>query len=638
MENLVPIGIGEFYGGQSVDQQLGAKGQYWYGRHIDHRKAPSSFTVLPGTSETTNKVVTDLILDMAVVPSGGKYAVGDTGNIYSVTSGGTWSKFGALSDASGAGLLYRSDVDMAYISGQTGIARIKNIASTPVLDPTFFQRGKSTATSCSKSGGTNTYAPATTIKENSLDMRTFIADIEPLYSIKIKIVAKGTGDWTLTLHDDANNSLGTATVTTGNLTNNALNEFVFSTPVRLQISNNNFTSTSSGGRTYHYHITSTVADGTLATTTASSLADCDMELWANALVTTRNTFHPIYQFANMTLIGNERYVAAYEPLQDQPTTADFLRHRITFPPGYEVCGFAQLDLYAVIATEKRSTSGSFQEGKIFLWDGIQTTYNRYWDVPEGSPESLYSEKNILTYIANGGLYRSAGTQPRLIRRFRNTDSEYTNVSDTTHAPVHGMTVRRGILLMGYPFSTTNQTLEHGVYSFGASSSQYPESWGFNYTLSTGSVLNNGSNNLRIGMVKNFNDTLYMSWRDDSQTGAKYGVDIVNNSSAPAPDFDFQDLIRMPTPWKPKQLHKVLAVFDALPSDCTSRVKYKLDGEANWHYGDYVTNGATYAVMNVPNGRCNYFEVGIEGTVGTTTPNFSWLGGLVDGLKEERELG
>src|SRR5207253_423545 len=142
--------------------------------------------------------------------------------------------------------------------------------------------------------------------------------------------------------------------------------------------------------------------------------------------------------------------------------------------------------------EKRSTAGSFQEGKIILWDGIQTTYNRIFDVPEGSPESLFSEKNIVSYIANGGIYRTAGTQPKLVRRFRNTDSEYSNVSDTTHAPVHGMSVRRGILLMGYPYSTTNQALEHGVYSLGASSSQYPESWGFNYTMSTGSILNNGS--------------------------------------------------------------------------------------------------------------------------------------------------
>lgn len=637
MENLVPIGIGEFYGGQSIDQQLGSKGQYWYGRHIDHRKNPTQFTVLPGTAPTTSGVVTDLVLDMAVVPSGAKFAVGDTGNIYRITSAGVWSKFGALSEASGAGLLYRPDVDMAYISGQTGIARIKTIATTPLLDANFFQRGRSTASTCYKTGGINTYVPVGTINETAVNMRTFIMDIEPLYSIKIKVLTKGIGDWTLTLHDDANNSLGTVTVTNANLTNSALNEFVFSTPVRLQISNNNYTSVSSGGRTYHFHITSTAADGTLATTTASSLADCDMEPWANALVTTRNTYHPIYQFANMTLIGNERYVASYEPLQDQPTTADFLRHRLTFPPGYEVCGYAQLDLYVAIAAEKRSSSGSFQEGKIFLWDGIQTTYNRYWDVPEGSPESLSGEKNIITYISGGDLYRSAGSQPIKVRHFRNTDSEFSGVSDTTHAPVHGMTVRRGVLLIGYPFSTTNQSLEHGVYSFGHVSSQYPESWGFSYTMSSGSVLNNGSNNLRIGMVKNFSDTLYISWRDDSQS-SKYGVDIVNNSSAPAPDFDFQDLIRFPTPWKQKELHKVLAVFNALPSDCSVRVKYKLDGEASWHYGEYVTNGATFAVMNVPNGRCSSFEVGCEGTVGTTTPAIAWVGGLVDGLKEERELG
>jgi hypothetical protein len=241
-----------------------------------------------------------------------------------------------------------------------------------------------------------------------------------------------------------------------------------------------------------------------------------MELWANALVSTVNGQHPVMNFTNLTLIGNERYVAVYEPLQDSPTTADFQRHRLTLPPGFEVCGFAQKNLLAIIGAEKRSSTGEFQEGMLFFWDGISQTYNDFYPVPEGAPESLFSHKNTCYFIAGGALYRIRGSdEPIKVRTFRNTDSELSGLTDTTHAPVNGMTVRRGILLIGYPFSTTNTSLEQGVYSYGAISSDYPESWGFSYTMSSGSYVNTGSNNLRIGMIKNYGDTLYISWRDDS---------------------------------------------------------------------------------------------------------------------------
>lgn len=618
------VGLTNFYGGQSEDIQLGAKAQYWYARHADTRKKPTNFTVLPGTAKTSAAIVTDLVLDMCQLPSGAKYAVGDSGNVYGVSINALWSLQGKLPEISGNGLLYRSDVDIAYISGQTGLARIKLVSTAPVFEGNFFQRGRTTTSTCYMTGGTNTYATPTTIKEDTVDMRTFISDIEPFYSIKIKVVSKGSGNLTLTLHDDANNLLSATTVTNATLTNNALNEFVFATPIRALISPN--------GRTYHFHVTSTVADATIQTTTVNSLQDCDMELWANALVTTKSTLHPIYQFANLTLIGNERYVAVYEPLQDQPTTTDYSRHRLTFPPGYETIGFAQLDLYVAVGAAKYSTTGEFQEGKIFLWDGVQTTYNRYWDVPEGAPESIFSEKNIISFISGGALYKSAGSQPVKVRTFRNTDSEYSGASDITRAPVHGMTVRRGVLLMAYPFSTSNTSLEHGVYAYGAISSRYPDSWTFNYTMSTGSVLNNGTNNLRVGMVKNYGDTLYISWRDDSKSPS-YGVDIVNNLSAPASDFELQCLQFLPTPYHPKSGDKVIATFDPLPVGCQVRAKYMLDNSGTWTYGNYVTTGATFAIVDVANKEFNGIQFGIEGIVGATTPVINYIGLTFDPRKQ-----
>jgi hypothetical protein len=567
------------------------------------------------------------------VPSGIRYALGDAGNVYQISTAGVWSTYSTLGENGGAGAVYRGDVDNGYLTGSTKVSRIKNVSSSPVFEQNWFQRGTTTTSTCYKTGGTNTYTTLTTVTETGVNMRTFVSDIEPFYSVKILIIAKGTGTVTVTLHDDANNLLGTSAITTGNLSNNTLTEFAFATPVRALVS--------PAGRTYHFHVTSTVADCTVATTTASSLADCDMQLWANALIDTKNGLHPMINFTNLTLIGNERYVASYEPLQDSPTTADFKRHRLTLPPGFEVCGFAQKNTLCIIGAEKRSTSGEFQEGALFFWDGVATTYNDFYPIPEGSPEGLFSHKNTAYFIAGGALYRIRGTdEPIKIWTFRNTDSEYTSVTDTTHVNPNMMTVRRGILLVGYPTTTTNISLEHGVYSYGAISREYPESFGYSYQLSTGSILNNGSNNLKIGLVKSYGDTLYIAWRDDSTSPTKYGVDIVNNSSVPAAYFTLESLyFDNNTPFKTKGPDKIIATFDSIPTGWQYRIKYKLDRAANWTYGDYASTG-TYLVQPVDD-RFIGAEFGIEGVMdstGVTSPVVRSIYLFFDPMQQERELG
>lgn len=635
-------GLESFVAGESQDVKFGAKYQYDYGRHIDVRAQAAGFSVLPGTAETTGSIVTDLIQDMTQLPNGVRYALGDAGNVYKVSTAGVWSNIGNIGQAGGAGILYRADVDMVYITGQTKIARIKNANTTPVLQVNWFTDGISTASSCTLSGGTNTYGVPGGISEAAIDKRQFISDIEPISRLGVKVITKGTGDWTMTVHDDANNVLGTATIVNANLVNGQVNDFTFSPGLRAIVSVNNYTSTSSGGRTYHFHMTSTVGDGILADTTAGSLADCDMELWANALVPTHNGLHPIYSFAQNTLIGNEKYVVAYEPLQDNPTTSDYLRHRLQFPPGYECNGLAQLEIYAAITAEQRSTAATqdYQAGKLFIWDGSQTTYNNFFDLPEGSPEGLYSHENTLYLVMSGALYTSAGKQPTKLRTIRNTPTTYTNTASATHMNPNMMTVRNGILLIGYPTSTTNQTLEHAIYGYGQINRQYPISWTTNYTMSTGSILNNGSNNLRLGYVGNFGDTLYISWRDDTNGG--YGVDIINNSSAPATDFQIQLLyFDLNEPWKENLAKKALAVFDALPAGVSLRMKYKVNNEASWHYSTddgtaYVTSGSVVQI-SIPKQFIG-LQVGLEGTItGTASPFCRGIYMMVDPETDRSEV-
>lgn len=635
-----PVGLDRFYGGWSTDKSIGTRAQFYSSHCLDFRKRPSSFTILPQPANSDGGIVKDLVQAMDQNGLGVRYALGDAGNAYMVSSTGVWSSIGNLGENGGAGVLYRSDVDMTYMTGQTKISRVNRTTTANSMQPNWFQYGASTCTTCTKTGGINTYTTPTAIDEvNSINRRSFTSDIEPLYQIGVKVIAKGTGNWTLTLHDDANTVLSSVVISNATLNNGILNYFVFSTPIRVQRGDNG------GGSalTYHYHVTSTVADGTLATTTANSLANSDMQLWAYALVPTNNGLHPIMQLSNKTIIGNGRYVAVYEPLQDNPTTADFSRHGITLPPGFEVCGFAQKNLMSVIGAEKRSSTGEFQEGMLFFWDGIADTYNDYWPVPEGSPESLFSHKNVVYFIAGGALYRMrGGDQPIKVRTFRSTDSEYSGQSDITHLYPNMMTVRRGVLLIGYPGYTSNMSIEHGVYSLGAITNEYPESFGYSYRTSGGSMLNTGSNNLRIGLVKSYGDTLYIAWRDDSQNPQQYSVDIINNSSTPSLAADIESLLfDNDEPSKYKKAGNIIATFEKLPANATVTLKYKIDDDIAWTSSDAVTTAdSTYAIFGIDK-RFLRLQIGMDLTTTaatTATPEIISLYAWVDPLKDERPIG
>jgi hypothetical protein len=642
-------GLDSFYNGMALDRKLGSPAQFAYSLHVDFRKNPSQITILPGTSDPTNGIVADLVLDMVELPNGVHYAIGDKGNLYLIKTDGTWSNIGNIGQNGTAGIIYRADVDMVYITGTTKIARIKNATTaTPQLQSNWFLGGTSTYNNLStgdqayKTGGLDQYTLKTYISEEEVDRRKFQPDISPLTKIGVDGLLPGTGDWTLTLHDDANTVLATSTVTNANVAGGGQTTFFPFSQVNVQVVPN--------ARTYHFHLTSTVAvSAEIRTTTHESMVDCNFQIYADALFNTRNGLHPMDFILNNIVIGNGRYVTTYEPLQDNPTTADYLRHNLVLPPNFEATGFGQKDMMTVIAAGQRSTTGSFQDGAVFVWDGVQTGYNNWFKVTEGVPEGIGSHENVVWYTAGGQHYYLVGnSQPKKLRPIANTSSEFSSVSDNTQVYPHMTTVRRGILLMGYPSTTTNQSLEHIVRSFGSIAPEYKPSYGNSYTISTGTLTNNGSNNLKIGMVRNYNDTLYISWQDTVNGILKHGVDVVNNSSKPYPTWKLEALLfDLNEPFKYRYPAYVIATFDPLPTGATVQLKYRAnrgyDDDGNpqdWIYQDQTTiAGAGERFTTMPIDRqTTSIEFGMEGTCGNTSPVITGLFVFFDPDFDERPLG
>ena len=130
----------------------------------------------------------------------------------------------------------------ASIQSFTAVGSTSNIDQS--LDPTF--------------AAILTYTPPVAISETATNKQTFVPTKSKMTRIGVFPVLKGTGNWTVTVHDASNVVQASITIANASLTNGAVN--YFNVPCNL---------TALG--TYHFHVTSTVADGTVKVTTLNDL-------------------------------------------------------------------------------------------------------------------------------------------------------------------------------------------------------------------------------------------------------------------------------------------------------------------------------------------------------------------------------
>lgn len=602
-----------FSGGLSTDLKFGIKNSFAQSQSIDFRKSPSQMTILPSTTREDTGVVRDLIQNEVMVDDGTIYAIGSLGAFYKRTTAGIWSKEADIGLGT-FGLDYRKDTNAIYAPTSKSVSLYANVnTTTSAMYMNFYGPSYSTYDNSAtvgfnvaayQAGSTQTTTPPTTLNENNTNRRYFQSDIEPLVTISVFVVSKGTGNWTLTLHDGTDTVLGTATITNANLVNNTFNDFTFTSAtngqVRIYVTPN--------ARTYHFHVTSTVADGTLSSTANNNLSTADCEVWADRLVKANNGMHPMARFLQYEIFGNGNYISVWEPISSPPTNDEWQRHRLVLPMEYENCGIAVQNEFLVGAFEKVTTSTSTrpQEGLIIFWDGTGPTYNYFVKVPEGSPQGIHEYKNVIYYYAGGDWFAIASptTQPTKLRSMPGSATEFSGSNAMIKVYPYAATVRRGIHLIGYPSMTTNTSINYGVYSYGAVDKNFPDSFGYSYILSTGSQNYSVSNNLQIGMVKNFGDTLHISWQD-SGSSPGYGIDVVDNTSNPAQTASWQSLIfDAGAPSKIKTANYIKISYLTLPAGATVTPKYSIDRGA-W------VSGSTFTVSNLYQSYTNFCYVDIE---------------------------
>ena len=683
------INLNSFIGGMSVDYKYGIANSFYYSQGLDFRSKPSQMSVLPGMSPASS-TLKDLITCMCQDINGIRYAVGNQGYFYKINTSGVITVLGQLTTNGAAGIVYNQLSDSVYITSQNSVSIYGPLSNNPILrldqftasasvfnsviyilNPITLQYDGNNSTNRNNIANyasfaltpsnyttyitntlTNSYTAPNTVSETSTNYCTFIPDLTCFYSIAAYIPVKGTGNLTLTLHDSLNNVLGTTTITNANLVV-GWNNFVFSSQISVIPNAGVFTGTAAG---YHFHITSSVASDTttVATINAGDLTGANFVLFINRLITTNNGWHPAVIFGTKLMIGNGSFLATYDFLLDSgPPNTSFLRQALYLDPGYEVCGITINNQYIVIAAEKRSkvNGKNFQDGYLYFWDGSNAVNNFKIEIPMGAPYSLQTLNNITYFVCAGSLFAWGGGQQVIkVRYLAYQNTDYLGVSDTTIVNPNMMDIRYNLLMIGYPSSTTNVNLNYGIYSWGSVELTFPNSFCYSYAPSISTTIGQNystSNNFQMGMIKNFADTMYTSWQyTDAGSVTRYGLDILNNSSTPAPTFNWQSLIYDGgVRYKRKKAHRLKISFIALPTGTTLTAYYSIDRGPQIS-SDPVSGtpytavaGDTSILIEVNNGRFYELQWGFTGTCSSSATSPPTITNLVMEIetKEEEQL-
>lgn len=445
------------------------------------------------------------------------------------------------------------------------------------------------------------YVPLTAISETAYNTFSFVPDYDPQVDVKIDITNVGSGDWTITIHDDDNNVVTSKAIVNASLAAGS-NTFTFASNWRPVL-----------GATYHFHITSTVADGSVtsgnATTTAARLVD------------PVSSVHPIEEFLNFIVIGNERYLCTYDGLRSEATTNDGLPsswtpHSIVLPSGYEVTCLARFDEYLVAGAEYRGTNiDDFSQGLLIFWDGTSPDFNFFLQVDEGGVSWLLPIKNKLYFGAGlrGEIFMYAESQYTKLKRLpKMTDKTYLK------SLFSSVTIYQGAPLFGYGFVTDSTVFEHGVYSYTSKESPYNDVWTYDYPTS---ATNSTGATVKIGAVKAYGTDLLIAWRD----GATYGVDVVTPAASPFTSAVYESLIYDGDyPYMKKFIGVIRVDHQALLANESVQISYKIDQASSWTDGTAnAVDGTTETRLPV-NEEFKDLQVKLTLAATTTSPQLNQL--------------
>ena len=692
------VGNTEFYGGLSTDNKIGIENSYSDGECLDVRKSPSQMTVLPMARTLTDSgVITGLMTAMTQSKDGNIWGIDENGKIYKIDEDNAITAVSTTATSSGFSL-ENSDIDDGLWWADAGH---KLFSYGRVLNPTGAARATTafefledhseyidyaiqiqqngsqifyqSDPDIERNAGNENVTIGTSISESEDDKILYLPAAIPIAKIGVYFTSKGSGAVRLEIHDENDNVVASSSAkNASDVSTSGYTQFdVRPDPSSALTASNQFTTTPWAGDTLeagsvlHIHIIAQSSGYTVKSSVSGSLwLTADITSTAYVLHETFNKKHPMTMYDKL-YIGNGRYVATKEstPLAGNMIDTLFIQDALRLDDGFEVCSFGSSDEYLMIGAEKYSAGSTrgFQAGRIYFWDRQTEGPNFYIDCNMGSPKAIYNFGNIIYIIIAGALYAYTGGKELVkVRTLKGTDTEYSGRNSITEVYPNMMTIRREVLMIGFPSHTTAYSIRHGIYAFGSVDKNYPNCFTYNYkvpgatTSETLEQYNSDTQEFRIGCVYNFNDTLFYSYEVKTTTypepteeepepepivTTRVALAVIDNDSGTSTSFMWKSLqYDAGSPAFQKYGCRIGIYFDPLPEDTTIRPMYRID-DGEWVLGPATAvTGDRYITCEI-NQRFHELQYGFVGTSGNDllTPVIKQVSAEIRVLNEEAKL-
>ena len=208
-----------FSGGiSSIGEKVGEQNSCRFLKNLNIFEDPS-YAILSRVSTKVSGSTVDSLIHWAVDGSPfdtNRYFYALNGKIFRETSADVWSSLRTVSGGLGQGLLVWDNG--LYYPQATELGRYYPLDNSPSFQDSFS--GWWVDSQLQDTGGLTgaaDYVPPTSISEAATARQTFTANHDPVKSIVIDVDVVGSGNWTVTLHNTNNDSLGSATIVNGSM-------------------------------------------------------------------------------------------------------------------------------------------------------------------------------------------------------------------------------------------------------------------------------------------------------------------------------------------------------------------------------------------------------------------------------------
>lgn len=487
----IPIPIQNFnQGGLADSKWSGVKYSLYRFIGWDPHSAPGLLRVAQKMAKHSGVTVTEFCKARLASTNGRNYWGSiSSGKIWEMAADGTWTLVYTVAPSSGTAYILelREYQGYIYIITQSRIHRIKSSLALGASDWTTniaLNWAEMNLDQTIGGTGATVYSLTTGVNEGATHKQTFTqGDKLLLESVRVKIVTKGTGDYTLVVHDASNNLIASKVIANASLAV-GLNYFAFSSPVLL-----------TEGAVYHVHVYSSVADGTLDTSTNNDLEAAQMTFFT----TSDPDFHPSYELNLVMYIGDKHYV---HQINGDVFTANALD--INIPLRVRSLGKMGVDL--LIGTY---VSDNVTKTQVYRWNSYSDSFT-VSDVIDEVGVNAFLEADNFVYAHcgySGNLYYYDGEKLNLYKKIPG-DYSPTKKSIVDATSVGNL---EGQILFGVSNVLGNPS-DLGVYRIARNSMIYPYIMDIPYPISERASGEFVLSNIEIGGILVAGADVYAAWK------------------------------------------------------------------------------------------------------------------------------